>query len=266
MSNYKSREKVLKHKDKTLEILNEYLIELAKDQPKKVDLISYWLHTYSNYLRYEEFFDPKRNKRYERGDIVKVQFGFNVGSEYGGLHYAVVIDKNNNLSSPVVTVVPLSSTDDKIISKHNVDLGNELVQKVKSKLLGMQQEVLEKEKDNERFLEELHNLIDESEIDEGKKEIHVSDEKYYDIKCIIEKCYEKLDQINEQKRDIRKMLKELSKMKNGSMALVNQMTCISKIRIEDPKNMYGVLHGIKLSPEGLDRINEKIKELYIMNA
>ena len=55
-------------------------------------------------------------------------------------------------------------------------------------------------------------------------------------------------------------------MKNGSMALVNQMTCISKIRIEDPKNMYGVLHGIKLSPEGLDRINEKIKELYIMNA
>ena len=60
-------------------------------------------------------------------------FGFNVGSEYGGLHYAVVIDKDNNLSSPVVTVVPLSSTDNKIVTKHNVDLGNELLQNVKAK-------------------------------------------------------------------------------------------------------------------------------------
>ncbi len=32
-------------------------------------------------------------RRYKRGEIVKVHLGFNVGSEEGGLHYAVVLDK-----------------------------------------------------------------------------------------------------------------------------------------------------------------------------
>ncbi|WP_288887403.1 type II toxin-antitoxin system PemK/MazF family toxin [uncultured Eubacterium sp.] len=266
MSNYKSKEKVIKHKDNTIEILDNYLTELAETQPKKADLISYWLHTYTNYLKYEEIFDPKKNKRYERGDIVKVQFGFNVGSEYGGLHYAVVIDKDNNLSSPVVTVVPLSSTDNKKISNYNVDLGNELVQKVKAKLLGMQQKLLEEEKTIESILKELSIIINDSEINDEKKEIYVPIEKLEVVRSAVEKGYEKQRQIDEKKKDIKKMLKELSKMKTGSMALVNQITCISKIRIEDPKDMHGVLHGIKLSPKGLDNINDKLKEMYIWNA
>ena len=48
-------------------------------------------------------------RRYKRGEIVKVHLGFNVGSEEGGLHYAVVLDKNNAKSSPVITIIPLTS-------------------------------------------------------------------------------------------------------------------------------------------------------------
>ena len=52
-------------------------------------------------------------------------------------------------------------------------------------------------------------------------------------------------------------------MKEGSVALVNQITTVSKMRIFDPRNIHGVLSGISLSSESMERINKKVKELYI---
>ena len=52
-------------------------------------------------------------------------------------------------------------------------------------------------------------------------------------------------------------------MKQVGIALVGQVTTISKMRIYDPRNTYNVLSGIKLSPTNLDNINKKFKELYV---
>ena len=38
-----------------------------------------------------------------------VDFGFNVGNEFGGRHYAVVLEKNNNPCSGVILVAPITS-------------------------------------------------------------------------------------------------------------------------------------------------------------
>ena len=64
-------------------------------------------------------------------------------------------------------------------------------------------------------------------------------------------------------QEIDKMVRELSRMKSGSFAIVNQITTISKQRIYDPKHVKDILSGIKLSNENLDLINEKLKKLYI---
>lgn len=40
-------------------------------------------------------------------------------------------------------------------------------------------------------------------------------------------------------------------------------TTISKMRIFDPRNLKGVLAGISLSEENMEKINQKMKELYI---
>ncbi|MGR5970055.1 type II toxin-antitoxin system PemK/MazF family toxin [Bacillus paranthracis] len=40
--------------------------------------------------------------------VVHVDFGFNVGAEYGGFHWAVVI-QNDNKAAHTIVVVPLSS-------------------------------------------------------------------------------------------------------------------------------------------------------------
>ncbi len=64
---------------------------------------------------------------------------------------------------------------------------------------------------------------------------------------------------------LKKIGTEISRMKEGSIALVDQITTISKMRIYDPRNAKGVLSGVRLSPEALDKINDKLKELYVFN-
>ena len=49
-------------------------------------------------------------------------------------------------------------------------------------------------------------------------------------------------------------------MKLGSIALVGQITTVSKMKIYDPKNKYGVLKNVRISNDSLNKIDEKIKE------
>jgi len=53
---------------------------------------------------------------------------------------------------------------------------------------------------------------------------------------------------------VRKINKELSKMKKGSVALLNQITTISKQRIYDDD----ILKKVKLSKNSLDLLDKKI--------
>jgi len=48
--------------------------------------------------------------KYNRGDIVLVELGYNIGSEYGGKRYAVVVEKNT-IYRPVVTVIPITTLE-----------------------------------------------------------------------------------------------------------------------------------------------------------
>ncbi len=91
----------------SLQILNDSVLEMP---PKKQNIIADWIRTWAQYLKFEKTFKPDRLKYYKRGDIIHIHFGFNVGNEQGGTHYAVV-DNNNNKSSGCVVVVPISSLE-----------------------------------------------------------------------------------------------------------------------------------------------------------
>lgn len=60
------------------------------------------------YLNREVRFNPRSMRRYKRREIVFLNFGFNVGSEIGGMHFGVVTT-DSEISSPVINVVPLGS-------------------------------------------------------------------------------------------------------------------------------------------------------------
>lgn len=76
----------------------------------------------SKTLLFEIEKNPKLFKRYARGRIVKVKFGVNVGSEFSGDHFAIIISKGDTMMSPTLHVIPLTS------KKHlkNIDVGNVL--------------------------------------------------------------------------------------------------------------------------------------------
>lgn len=74
---------------------------------------------------------------------------------------------------------------------------------------------------------------------------------------------EKVEQFNVAFKYIKKVEKEISKMKKGSIALISQITTISKQRIYDPKNSSDILSNLRVSNHTLDLIDSKIKELFL---
>ena len=186
-------------------------------------MICYWLRDFRHFVGFEKQFKPDRLKSYERGDIIKVNFGFNIGSEHGGWHYAIVVDNKNFLHSPVLTVIPMTSIkSNKEINRNDLDLGDEIYCKLKIK----------------------HDKLMNANVSNNDSE-------------------EEINNSEKLKIQYRKAEKEILNMKKGSIALVGQITTISKMRIIDPKNSQDALDGIKLSPEKLDCVNGKIRELFL---
>lgn len=75
---------------------------------KKRGIFVNWLKRHNKYLQKEDSFDPQDYIVYKRGMVIHVDFGFRVGAEYGGFHWAAVI-QNDTKKSETVVVVPLSS-------------------------------------------------------------------------------------------------------------------------------------------------------------
>lgn len=249
MSKIKTQDELEQHKNKAISSIEAYLSTLISSSDlndrSRADKLCYWLEDYMTYLGYEKSFSPKHLKRYKRGEIIKVHLGYNIGSEEGGLHYAAVLDKNNSVNSPTITIVPLTSvkpaTDLKNLRPGNVYLGNELFNSLNSRIIFIQRN--------------LRNKIESlSSVD------HLTAEEIVMHKSDIEK------QIHDAEIELElynRMKTEILKMKRGSIALINQITTISKIRIYDPKTNHDVLSNIKLSNDRLDDIDTAIKENFV---
>lgn len=83
---------------------------------------------------------------------------------------------------------------------------------------------------------------------------------------IIDEVNYNLMKLNRELSLINRMYTEIDKMKKGSLALVKQITTISKMRIYDSKTNYDILSNIKLSNEKLDIIDRSIISLYTKNG
>lgn len=178
--------------------LEERLRSSFSHENKTASLLAYWLKDYVRMLRRER---SSAYRRFQRGDIVKVHFGFRIGSEHGGLHYAIVLNPYDSPKSPVITVIPLTSlkSPDQVNRLHfgEVFLGAQLLRKLYAKL------------------------------DENANDALAS---------------------------------EISRLKWGSIALTNQITTISKVRIYDPINRDSPLRGVRLDSEAMDQVDAALKK------
>lgn len=255
MSVSKSVDEIKRHKADALAALEHLLDTMISSEDlstrKKADVLSYWIENYTEYQKREKEFDPRRNISYSRGDIVRVNFGYRIGAEIGGLHYAVVIEKKNHQSANVVTVIPLSSTDGKRVHPSNVDLGTELFNKINDR----QKTLLD------AATNELTNV--QSEISTLKGLVPTdqsSPEQLASYATLYHEWKEKEKRITQYIKMIHTNSKEIAKMKYGSMAVMNQITTISKQRIYTPKKKEDYLYGIAFSSNAMDKINKKLQE------
>ncbi len=212
--------------DKVMAQLKETLLNDI-DMGTAVKLL-FWLNQWgADYLKNEKNFDYKSLMRYKRGNIVKANFGFKVGSEQGGLHYAVVLDNRNRKSNRVLMVVPIEPLPD---GKSPDDIND----------------------DYEVFL---GYGIFKDEINDVQKRITVLEKK------IDEKKANK-ENFSKETRQLQKYRKELASLNKGSVAQVAQTCAMSKIRIYNPKHSGDKFSGFVLDEDKLDEIEAKIRNLY----
>lgn len=224
---------------------NTMLKDLANnsDTYKKSALLYYWLRDYQRLLKNEDHYDPQFSPDLYRGSIVSVNLGFNVGSEQGGLHYGIVL-YDTPKRSPVTTIVPLISMKpgkDYTKRESDVVLGPELFYQILGKYQAMKTSI-----PNE--IKMLNEIIKNSPPGSTEQLIPQIQTKIYDL--------EKRAQL------LTKTYTKITHLKIGSVALINQITTISKSRILDPTNKYDILYGLKLPAQSLDILSREMKKFY----
>lgn len=277
-----------------LEDYLQHLQQIGDEENKRSDKIAQWIENWVKYLKIEQVFNPRSIKGLKRGSIVYADFGFNVGREYGGLHYAIVLNKKDPRSNHLLHVLPLTSvketTDMSNLKYFQFPIGDEVFQLLKNEA---NQKVIELTKLYDRFSkkdDELHEraLIVESLIKDNKKafetlkNLPASDrddsflEQIQTINKNIEFASTEADKIKQELEDNATLLAELEEkleyankfilktqnMNKDSIVLLNQVTTISKMRLYDPKNNSSILNGIVLSDDTMDKIDEALKKIF----
>jgi len=222
MKKIKNKNDLLRETERVTNSIERYIQSI---EYKKACNLVYWFDTWiDNYLPSEKTFEYEKLLHYERGMVVKADLGFKVGSEEGGLHYAVVVENDNSKDNKTVMVIPLSSLelseDISIIDKkHEVFLGYGIFKNEISKTESL-----------------LKNTITQLQL-QGKSSEQIDNETF-------------------------KIKTKLSNYQKGSIALVNQMCALSKIRIHSPTNINDELADFRLDTHKLNEIDKRIKTLY----
>lgn len=220
------KSEAIAHKDSSLKRLDlSFIKHIESEEYKKSNLLAYWIKDFANYHDNEKNFKTTDLKTFKRGDIIKVNLGFNIGNELGGLHYCIVLNKNDNPYNGTLNIIPLSSKkENKCYNLDTcIDLGDELYISLLTKA----------NSEFENIRNQIPNLTKTQNIEE------------------IKKVSQKLEYLD-------KLQNELLKMKHGSFALLHQITTISKQRLYKTS----ILSGIKICNSSLDLIDKKLIKLY----
>lgn len=219
-----------------------YIKEKMKTDYKKAAIFVYWLNDYIEYIRNEKNFVPGQLINYKRGQIVLVNFGYRIGSELGGNHYAIVLDVKNSRHNNTLTVVPLKSKKDKespYSKVYHVPLGECVTELLYDKAF------------------KIINSCNE-ETKEIVREVVVADlDKEREAKLRA--------RLKILKRDLR-MAKNvvlfIDRLNKESVADIGQVVTVSKQRISMPCKKQDTLTDVIVPKEIMKIIDDKLNFLY----
>ncbi|MCY3024924.1 hypothetical protein A1D21_02835 [Aerococcus loyolae] len=256
--------------------LNKYKLK----NEKQYNNLLKWINRLISFALARHNHKNNKFRAYSRGQIVKVDFGFNVGYELGGVHYAVVITKNDTTRSGTLSVIPLTSFKNKKLNKNEVYLGSEFYQTVENNFHVVTRDIHRVTMYKDKIDIELDRFHKQFGEDKIKKDDVLSDDYFALITYLSPKFYEDntidyqaiIAKINEEKLFYenlllrnQKLIQELKFMKPGSVAKVEQLRIVSKNRIISPRHSSDALHGVKVGERNMDTLNNKLKEVFIFD-
>lgn len=259
-----------------------YLSE-SKQKHRKYKYLPDWLLYKAKKLRDERIQNSSKFKIYDRGSLVMISFGVNIGQEMSGNHFGIVLTKKDNPYSGNLTVIPISSKS----NRYYLDIGNLILDQSISFLEKKQHKITVKISLLSQYI--LDNYSDE--IDSDFNELLVENvtlsKQVLDIAAKQNEEYEKYirnlieeekSNLITQKLNFRKIVgmfkvirderEAFNKVKNTykrydkvSYACYRQIQTISKNRIVKI-NQYDPSGKIKVSPNSLRKIDGKIVETF----
>ena len=146
-----------KYIEKTIEKIKNIIKLSSSSLNKKFDYYKYWKLKESKLLLRELNRPRKYYEKYKRGTIIKVDFGVNIGSEFSQVHYAIVLNKNDNRMSNTLSVIPLTSKE----KNNNYNIGNVIF----DNFISSTKNILKR--NNEKF----NNMLNIKEIELLKKDL-----------------------------------------------------------------------------------------------
>ena len=219
-----------------------------------------WLEKESNLFLSETQNIRKDYNTLKRASLIFVDFGINIGSELSNRHWAVVLNKNDSPKSRNLTVIPISSKE----KKFSVKIDEVIQSKSDPFLISILKKL------GFEYFSIIHYALTEirpfdlGESEDIYKELLEEYKDFYD--------YEKAKEMYNDGAGMEVLATAIKKLKNlfnhyerfnkVSYAKCDQIKTISKDRIIY-LNDLDPCGKIKVSNETLDRIDEKLKELYL---
>ncbi|OHS43438.1 type II toxin-antitoxin system PemK/MazF family toxin [Staphylococcus sp. HMSC65H10] len=220
-------------RDELLRVSNKNFKYAQDSGMKKYKFMDSWCFEYSKFLRNEvnntKSHQRRKYKTYKRGSIVYAKLGINIGNEFSGNHFCVVLDKKDNRFNSTLTVIPLTSKN----NKFNTLVEEDLIQ-IFSKYINNQYQTLA---NNLLSIAQQHSSV-ESLKDSSVKEAIRENEHTFQKMQELEKRYERYSD-------------------KKTYANINQITNISKDRI-NVLNEYDPIGQLHYSEHTLNQIDRAI--------
>lgn len=228
---------------------------------KKFQILPKWLDTVS--YRYNKEFNndfPSSLAHFKRGAVVRADFGVNMGSEFCGIHFAIVLNKHDNYRNRTLTVLPLTSHDKNGRFPLGAEIFNQTTQMINLQITN--------------FRTRLNKLSEEA--DEAAKMAkslnyptsHPSTNNDQTDDSI-NKLVKMNDALNKSIDDIKKDIEQLKRVNEvydrynkSSYVRLNDITTISKYRLRHI-NKYDPSGKILLTSKQMSDISLLIQKLYL---
>ncbi|PNZ24635.1 type II toxin-antitoxin system PemK/MazF family toxin [Staphylococcus rostri] len=245
----------------------------AQQENRKIKYLPEWLDFYTTQLLEENNNKKKMYSTYKRGSIIYVNLGSNIGNEFSGNHFCVVMDRKDNPKKSTLTVIPLSSKKSKHYTHLTSSIFDITLDELYKKVVQLNNEV-DEIKDYANLIMERHeyNIITKAEriailVKYGYLTEAYVRKQFEEIELLIKeesKTFEqKISKLKKRAKNIELVRKVFNRHKNKqSYANVSAITTISKKRIqkinsEDPTG------EIKVSTTDLLEIEKQMRIRFI---